>query len=98
MSTVLQRRARHFYIRESGLIGRMADRAARERELTPSMRAAFCKGYLAWYREEGRAACPYPDHRKKDGRLTFSRAYRNTWGEGWEVASREYLARTGPRP
>lgn len=29
------------------------------------------------------SACPYRDYRKADGRITFSRAYRNAWRDGW---------------
>jgi hypothetical protein len=36
---------------------------------------------------EGRptTACPYRDFRKNDGRLTFSRAWRNAWFEGYRA-------------
>ncbi len=49
-------------------------------------------------REKGRQAflegadltdCPYPDHRKADGRVTFSRAFRNAWRDGWREAQKE---------
>lgn len=29
------------------------------------------------------SACPYQDKRKDDGRLTFSRAWRNAWFDGY---------------
>jgi ribosome modulation factor len=43
--------------------------------------------------EKGRAAfhtgipideCPYPDHRNEYGRITWSRAFRIAWIDGWE--------------
>lgn len=46
----------------------------------------------ATVREKGRkakreglqpASCPYPDTRKADGRLTFSRHWRKLWFEGY---------------
>lgn len=31
------------------------------------------------------SACPYKDKRKDDGRLTFSRAWRNAWLRGYRA-------------
>jgi ribosome modulation factor len=36
--------------------------------------------------------CPYKDKRKPDGRLTFSRAWRNAWVDGWHTGNAERLA------
>jgi len=38
---------------------------------------------------EPEAACPYDDKRKADGRLTFSRAFRNAWLQGHREATRD---------
>jgi len=38
------------------------------------------EAFLAGRREED---CPYRDRRKEDGRLTFSRAWRLAWLEGF---------------
>lgn len=38
--------------------------------------------------------CPYRDKRKSDNRLTFSRAWRNAWIEGF----RSWKAKTEPAP
>lgn len=50
---------------------------------------AYKKGYKA--RKEGlsRTACPYEDHRKPSGKVSWSRAWRNTWLQGWECADRD---------
>ena len=74
----------------------MAERAAKERETHPALRGAFRKGYVAWYNHPVKGSNPYPDHRKKDGRLTFSRAFRRAWEYGFATANREYLCRTSP--
>ncbi len=47
---------------------------------------AFRKGYLAFTSGESRACCPYKDKRKADGRLTWSRAFRASWHDGWRYA------------
>lgn len=36
----------------------------------------------------GPEACPYPDTRKVDGRLTFSRHWRKCWFEGYNRGER----------
>ena len=35
------------------------------------------------------AANPYPDRRTRLGRVTFSRAFRRAWAEGWTIADSE---------
>lgn len=47
-----------------------------------SMRGAFERGERDAEAGKGLDACPYPDSRKADGRLTWSRAYRTAWTEG----------------
>ena len=54
----------------------------------PSLLGAFRKGMAACAAGEGVDSCPYADHRKPDGRLTWSRAYRTAWRDGWEWAAR----------
>lgn len=41
------------------------------------------KGREAALAGQTEADCPYRDKRKADGRLTFSRAFRNAWAEGF---------------
>lgn len=41
------------------------------------------RGRRAFLDGEARKDNPYPDKRKDDGRITFSRAYRNAWDRGW---------------
>jgi hypothetical protein len=45
--------------------------------------AAILKGMKA--KSEGKTLLdnPYKDIKKQDGRLTFARAFRNAWAEGW---------------
>ena len=38
---------------------------------------------------EPKSACPYPDKRTARGSVTFSRAFRNAWFEGWREANEE---------
>jgi len=33
--------------------------------------------------------CPYSDHRKISGKLTWSRAFRTAWRDGWQDAQAE---------
>ena len=49
---------------------------------------AYRKGYAAGKDELVgiRRSCPYIDYRKKDGRLTFSRAFRKMWHDGKDDA------------
>ena len=76
------------------MIEEMAQRAGREEYgNTPAQRGAFVRGYLAWYAEKPIESCPYPDTRKDDGRLTFSRSFIRAWEAGWRRASLEYLRR-----
>ena len=50
---------------------------------------AYRKGYAAGKDELSgiRRSCPYLDHRKKCGRLTFARAFRKCWWEGKDDAT-----------
>lgn len=44
---------------------------------------AWKKGRKAALEGKPRSACPYEDHRKYDGRLTFSRSFIAAWDDGW---------------
>lgn len=47
---------------------------------------------------EGRPRVPpYPDHRTRTGRVTFSRAFRRAWLEGYDAVSGGETAAVGPR-
>lgn len=46
----------------------------------------FMAGALACVNGRSRKCCPYRDYRKADGRLTFSRYWRNLWFAGWDAA------------
>lgn len=50
----------------------------------PSHRGAYCKGYRAALADEPRSSCPYEDHRKPSGMLSWSRAYIRAWQDGWD--------------
>lgn len=45
---------------------------------------AWRKGYAAAHNGAKKSDCPYKDHRTKRGGVTFSRAYRNAWMEGFK--------------
>lgn len=52
-----------------------------------ALNGAYLKGRkagLAFKRSGSKTACPYIDHRKADGRLTFSRAFRRAWFHGFD--------------
>lgn len=54
-----------------------------------SHQGAYRKGYeagMTFRRSGSKTACPYLDHRKADGRLTFARAYRKCWWLGFDTA------------
>jgi hypothetical protein len=44
------------------------------------------KGAEAFAQGLPESACPYQDHRQDSGKLTWSRAYRNDWVQGWRWA------------
>lgn len=60
-----------------------------------SLQGAFRKGMQAAQDGETRDTCPYRDKRKPDGRLTWSRAYRTAWFDGFDFAGKRALADTG---
>jgi ribosome modulation factor len=52
------------------------------------------KGREAGLAGLGADACPYQDKRQNSGRLTFSRAWRNSWLAGWKAGREEMLRLT----
>ena len=57
-------------------------------------RGVWRKGYLARMQSEPEEANPYLDVRQDYRELvTFSRAFRRAWLEGWQVADEEIKAR-----
>lgn len=52
-------------------------------------RAAYLKGMAAFVAGEGLDACPYDDVRKPSGQLSWSRAFRNVWRDGWQAAAED---------
>lgn len=63
-------------------MARLRDRSLRKTPLD----GAYLKGLLAGLADESEDACPYEDKRKPCGRLTWSRAFRAAWFEGWDDA------------
>lgn len=53
-----------------------------------ALQAAFRRGWRARLAGLAFEACPYVDRRKYDGRLTWSRAFRSAWQEGFRWAER----------
>ena len=51
-----------------------------------AMRAAFVKGATASTMDIPITECPYRDRRKQSGGLTWSRAFRAAWADGWRFA------------
>jgi hypothetical protein len=54
-----------------------------------SMRGAYMKGRLAAQEGGTEDDCPYADHRKPSGRISWSRAFINAWMDGFRDAVRE---------
>ena len=50
---------------------------------TGALAGAYRKGWRAWVDGHGLGDCPYRDRRKANGKVTFSRAFRNAWHKGW---------------
>lgn len=50
---------------------------------------AIRKGAEAYRRGDPVSTCPYQDKRKDCGRLTWSRAFRAAWLDGWYDARRD---------
>lgn len=66
----------------------------------PSMRSAYANGFRAGSRGDAASTNPYQDRRQGSGRLTWSRAFRKAWREGWEQghAVSEVRGRLDSRP
>jgi len=60
--------------------------AAARRQGTPQFQNAFWRGVKARRAGKAKHCCPYEDTRQHTGRLTWSRAYRNSWMDGWKAA------------
>lgn len=62
--------------------------------MRPNFDYARKRGYDAGLKPGAEPFCPYPDKRTKDGRATFSRAFRKAWTIGyWQgVGDRHKLA------
>lgn len=58
-----------------------------------ALEGAVRKGREAFLAGEPIGACPYKDVRKKNGRLTWSRAFAKAWCDGWEAAKQEKESR-----
>lgn len=52
-----------------------------------ALQAAYRKGFEAGVAGLASDTCPYSDRRKHDGRLTWSRAFRSAWFDGWAAGA-----------
>ncbi len=52
-----------------------------------ALEGARRKGRVACRAGAPRTANPYPDHRTWRGAVTFSRAFRTAWRDGWDEAA-----------
>jgi len=59
--------------------------------MTPQLKAAYNKGRRDGLDGKAESDCPYPDHRKASGSVTFSRAFRNAWYDGWRDGGSDRL-------
>ena len=53
----------------------------------PAMRGAYKKGAEAAHNGKSIISCPYEDHRKPNGKLSWSRAFIRAWEQGHTDAS-----------
>ena len=53
-----------------------------------ALEGARLKGMQAAIAGETADTCPYSDLRKHDGKLTWSRAFRTAWHDGFESATK----------
>lgn len=53
-----------------------------------AMRGAYLKGRSAFDAGAMLADCPYQDHRKPSGKLSWSRAFIRAWQDGWRDAEK----------
>jgi hypothetical protein len=59
------------------------------------MAGAFKKGMAAHQNGQSIMDCPYKDHRKPSGKLSWSRAFQNAWRDGWNWAAQQGAATGG---
>lgn len=59
-------------------------KAAAERQRNDAFRHAFWLGYQAAAKGADKSDCPYRDLRTRRGNVTYARAFRRAWHEGWE--------------
>ena len=57
-----------------------------------AMRGAYLKGARAAHDGQPESDCPYHDHRKDCGRLTWSRAFIRSWEDGHRDAIKHIQA------
>lgn len=55
----------------------------------PAHWGAYRKGVQAFRAGQPVNDCPYADHRKGGGQLTWSRSFIRAWEDGWQDARRE---------
>jgi ribosome modulation factor len=51
--------------------------------MNKALETAFQRGYEDGFKGKSKSSNPYPDIRTEGGQVTFSRAFRNAWQEGW---------------
>lgn len=66
--------------------------------MTSRFDVAVNRGRQAYFDGLSIDDCPYPDKRKSDGRITWSRAYRNAWRDGWLGAKADSAVENGREP
>lgn len=49
-----------------------------------ALQGAYRKGYEAGKKGTPEDECPYQDKRKYNGKITWSRAFRSAWFDGWK--------------
>lgn len=65
-----------------------------ERRMNKALEGAKRKGREAFQNGESESACPYQDHRKSTGSVSWSRAFINAWTHGYRTARDEAQAAT----
>lgn len=57
-----------------------------------ALERAYMMGHRAALDGESKDACPYDEKRNDAGRLTWTRAFRRAWFDGWEKGNNEKTA------
>jgi ribosome modulation factor len=59
--------------------------------MSNALQSAFRRGFEDGFKGRPRSENPYPDLRNDGGKITWSRAFRNAWHDGWDRGNSQRL-------